>query len=166
MPSPSRMCTAQHACCNAATNRWGAGRTTSSKRWGMKWSTAHLLMQPFMVNVGQRRRIKQDGAARGIIEALQQVHNGGLASAALTHQRDFAAGFDVEVDPTQHLHARARGVREPATATILVTEEGLTCAVNLTTPVSTTLELRNMNCATRLKTQTRNKADSACETLE
>ncbi|MNT16934.1 hypothetical protein D3C72_1520610 [compost metagenome] len=45
-----------------------------------------------------------DLAARGVVQAADQVEQGGLAGTGRAHQRDEVAAGDIQVDAVQHLH--------------------------------------------------------------
>mmetsp|Transcript_13766 Transcript_13766/g.33854 ORF Transcript_13766/g.33854 Transcript_13766/m.33854 type:complete len:306 (-) Transcript_13766:3780-4697(-) len=72
----------------------------------------HLLPHPLEVVTGQRAAIQQDVARLRVVEALQQRHHGGLAAAALAHQRARLARLDVQAEVAVDDHGGARGVRK------------------------------------------------------
>ena len=80
----------------------------------MLWRTltdhalTEMLPEPLDVIVLDVLAVNLDAAAVDVIEALQQLHDGALAAAAVTHQRRRLSVPHLQVQPVQHLPRHKR----------------------------------------------------------
>uniref|UniRef100_A0A1I8FTB3 Rab-like protein 3 n=1 Tax=Macrostomum lignano TaxID=282301 RepID=A0A1I8FTB3_9PLAT len=72
----------------------------------------HRLLRPGHVEVAQVGSVQGDAAVAGIVEALQQGHDGGLAAAGHADQGDCLAGRKRQAQPVQHLDTRPLRIGE------------------------------------------------------
>jgi hypothetical protein len=56
--------------------------------------------------------VDEDGARRGVVEALEQRHDGGFAAPARAHEGDELAGLGDHVDAAQHAVVGTVGIVE------------------------------------------------------
>ena len=63
----------------------------------------YLLMEPLMLNGFQVHGVQGDDARGGVIEALHQIDDGGLATSACAHQGDLAPRWYMQAHILQHL---------------------------------------------------------------
>ena len=62
-----------------------------------------MLPEPLDVIVFDVLAVDLHAAAVDVIEALQQLHDGALAAAAVTHQRRRLPVLHLQAQPVQHL---------------------------------------------------------------
>ena len=73
---------------------------------------AELFAQPLDVEAGELVVVDENGAVRGIVEALEELHARRLAAAGAADERDRLAGLDLDAERVERVDLRPRRISE------------------------------------------------------
>ena len=80
-----------------------------------------MLPEPLDVIVFDVLAVYLDAAAVDVIEALQQLYDGALAAAAVTHQRRRLSVPHLQAQPVQHLPYQERFLKQSCCSLFVIT---------------------------------------------